>query len=180
MEASEYIGISLAILTFMGVVTALILGIRSLHQTEKIWSRQYNRALLKEIIDWDEEVAESGIPQTVYEPWDDANSWPFLASQYEKLKTKYQPLGLRGVYIDNIARIHFPDLKEAVVDVLRNLSTQIESLYKYEEWNANWAQSRESPDPAELYTMAEEVKHNNKLIYEAAVRAVEITTRQAL
>ena len=51
-EASDVIGATLAGLTFIAIVVALILGIRSIRETRNIQKREFRHRLLNEITEW--------------------------------------------------------------------------------------------------------------------------------
>lgn len=175
----EEVQIATLVVLSVSVITALVFGISSLRQTKDIQKKQYSHMLLQEVINWTEKVAELGITQRVRGvSWDETNTWPFLANQHKKLQTDFQPLRIKAVYIENIARVHFPSLNEAIANVVKMLSAQIKSLYKYDDWDIRWKENKEPPDPKDLYEMAEEVADNNKRLYNVAIKAIKLTTEK--
>jgi predicted PurR-regulated permease PerM len=68
MEISDIISSILAILTFIGIIVALGLGVYSFRENRKLLAKQFKNKLLNDVLSWSLDVAECG-HELVFRDW---------------------------------------------------------------------------------------------------------------
>ena len=130
MEISDWISISLAILTFIGIVVALFLGLSSLSQTRKIQGKQHRLALLNEIIEWAIDAKTNS--WEISTPFELSVTREALeAENLNRILDKYRGSKTRSEYITGIALKFGKDLFLSTNAVVDKLDEVIDTATRY-------------------------------------------------
>jgi len=140
MEISDIIGSILAILTFVGVIVALGLGLHSFRENRKLLSRQFKNKLLDDVLSWALEFAECGHGLVLELQRDFKNPPENLADiaraegiAMGNLYLAYLRIYYRGKYIKEISPLLGGELKNLIDEVMKQLVKEIEGCKKYKD-----------------------------------------------
>ena len=140
MEISDIISSILAILTFLGVIIALGIGVYSFRENRKLLSKQFKNKLLNDVLAWSLDVAECG-HELVFRDWIAFESSTMnvrdMAHTYGtavgNLYLAYLKVWYRGKYIKDISALLGTELKNLVNELTNQLSKEIDSCEKYKD-----------------------------------------------
>lgn len=171
---SDPVAIATLVLALVTAVLA-VASFRTIRQNYKFREKDRKERLLNEIIEWAINVAESGIePDTpdLSVDKDAGKSWPYLDSQFKKLKT-LQLLRARSVYMESIALAIHKSLHTFVKGSIDNLRNQLRALYDYKKFMDEHNSKGSEEKIAFLTSTSNLVDKNNKLLYKSAVGVIE-------
>jgi hypothetical protein len=140
MGTSDIISSVLAILTFLGIVVALGLGLYSFRENRRLLSRQFRSKSLNDVLAWSLDVAECG-HELVFRDWiafesstmnvrDMANTY---GTAVGNLYLAYLKVWYRGKYIKDVSASLGTELKNLVNELVNQLSREIDSCEKYKD-----------------------------------------------
>ena len=140
METSDIISSILAILTFLGVIVALGLGVYSFRETRKLLSKQFKNKLLNDVLGWTLDVAECGHELAFRDPTSFKNSTENVIDMARtqsiaigNLLLTYLKVWYRGEYIEEISPLLGGELKNLINELMNQLSKEIDSCEKYKD-----------------------------------------------
>jgi hypothetical protein len=140
MATSDIISSILAILTFIGIIVALGLGVYSFRENRKLLSKQFKNKLLNDVLGWTLDFAECGHglvleyskslknpPKSVV---DRARAESIAIGD---LLLAYLKIWYRGEYIKEISPLLGGELKNLINEIMNQLSKEIDSCEKYKD-----------------------------------------------
>lgn len=140
MEISDVISSILAILTFLGVIVALGLGLYSLRENRKLVSKQFKNKLLNDVLSWALEYAESGhgLVLEYYKSYENPPKNVVGMARAEShaignLLLVYLKIWYRGKYIKEISSVLGGEIKNLINEVMNQLSKEMDSCEKYKD-----------------------------------------------
>lgn len=140
METSDIISSTLAILTFLGIIVALGLGLYSFRENRKLLSKQFKNKLLNEVLAWSLDVAECGHELVFRDSIAFQNSTKNVrdmgltqSTAIGNLYLAYMKVWYRGEYIKEISLLLGGELKNLVNELMNQLSKEIDSCEKYKD-----------------------------------------------
>lgn len=140
METPDIISSILAILTFLGIVVALGLGVYSFRENRKLLSKQFKNKLLSDILGWTLDFAECGHQLAFRDPTSFKNSTENVIDMAHtqsitigNLLLSYLKAWYRGSYIKEISPLLGGELRNLVNEVMNQLSKEIDSCDKYKD-----------------------------------------------
>jgi predicted PurR-regulated permease PerM len=140
MEISDIISSILAILTFIGIIVALGLGVYSFRENRKLLAKQFKNKLLNDVLSWSLDVAECG-HELVFRDWmalksSTQNVGDMALTQSTavgNLYLTYLKVWYRGEYIKEISSLLGTELQNLVNELMNRLSEEIDSCNKYKD-----------------------------------------------
>ena len=149
MEISDIISSVLAILTFLGVIVALSLGIYSFRENRKLLAKQFKNKLLNDVLTWSLDVAECSHEGVFKDPVAFKSSTQDLQDMARtqsitigNLQLAYRKVWYRGEYIKEISPLLGSELKGLVNELMSQISKEIASCNKYREVFLDVSQDR--------------------------------------
>jgi len=140
MEISDIISSILAILTFIGIIVALGLGVYSFRENRKLLAKQFKNKLLNDVLRWSLDVAECG-HELVFRDWMALKSSTGNVSDMAhtqstavgNLYLTYLKVWYRGEYIKEISPLLGTEVQNLVNELMNQLSKEIDSCDKYKD-----------------------------------------------
>jgi len=164
MQTPDIISATLAVLTFIGIIVALGLGVWSIRESRNWQKISYKDKLMSEVIDWALEVLKTWLSHTIIDlPTLEKATKDFKSIRSHQiiimrnLEIELAVLENRGQYLQDMVSPLGNQLQNAFVDLMDSLYKDIASCAKYRK---NFAKTRNVKDFTSLLNKWDEEKRH--------------------
>ena len=179
-DNSDWIAAVSALITFIALVVAFSLGIRSIRETRNIQRREYRNSLLNEITQWATKVIDwryenrTAVTQAA-ELLEVRQNQRFLFLHLEAVLDYFSSITNCGVYILDVSRMFQQDLSQDVCKLVDDLNAYTNSLESFQQI----VQADFGKDPLEINNTDEASNKADTLAQQAVNSAICVLKKVA-